>query len=72
MTARHLRQRILACFLVVPIHITSRAIDNSFILKLGLNALLPRYSERAFGMGRVKREENFTDDRSYQAIIIHG
>ena len=50
---------------------TSTAIGSPFILKLGLNVLLLWSSEKAFGMGRVKREENFTGDRSYQTIIIH-
>ena len=72
MTTRHLRQMILACFPIVPGHITFRAINSSFILKLGLNVLLPWSFGRAFGMGKVKREGNFTDDRSYQTIIIHG
>ena len=48
-----------------------RAIDNPFILKLVLSALLSWFFERAFYMGRVKREENFTNDRSYQTINIH-
>ena len=71
MTIRHLRQRILARFPVVLGHMTSRAIDSPFILKLGLNALLLWSYGRAFSMGRVKREEKFTYDRSYQTIIIH-
>ena len=63
---------ILARFPIVLGRMTFRAIDSLFILKLGLNELLPWSFERVFCMGRVKKEENFTDDKSYQTINIYG
>ena len=67
----HLGQRIPAGFSVVARHMTMRVIHSPFIMKLGLNALLPWSFGSTLYMWRLQREENLPSDRSNQTIIIH-
>ena len=68
----HLRQRILAQFSVVTRHMTMRAMDYLFILKLRLDALFLWFFGRTFCMRRLKREENLTGYRLYNTMVIHN